>query len=89
MQFKIAEQKWILLLRYTSKLQNLDVLINKLSKEYHVKQNYEEFMIRNEGNTVSQFDVAKWVITAWGKSHVDSICNNTWNLIGINTTMIT
>ena len=69
---------------YTSKLQVLDVGINKPFKDY-VKQCYEEFMVKNDGKKVSRLDVAKWVSTAWGKIHVESICN-TWNSIGINAT---
>ena len=71
---------------YTHKLQGLDVGINKPFKDY-VKQCYKEFMVKNDGKKVSQLDVAKWVSTAWGKIHVESICN-TWNSIGMNATTI-
>ena len=43
---------------YTSKLQVLDVGINKPFKDY-VKQFYKEFMVKNDGKKVSQLDVAK------------------------------
>ena len=69
---------------YKSKLQVLDVGINKPFKDY-VKQYYKEFGVKNDGKKVSQLDVAKWVSTAWGKIHVESICN-TWSSIGINAT---
>ena len=50
-----------------------------------MKKCYKEFMVKNDGKKVSRLDVAKWVSTAWGKFHVESICN-TWNSIGINAT---
>jgi hypothetical protein len=52
-----------------------------------VKQFNMELMVRNDGKKVSRLDVAKWDSTAWGKIHVESICN-TWNSMGSNATTI-
>ena len=52
---------------YTSKLQVLDVGVNKPFKDY-VKQCYERFMVQNvTGRKVSRLDVAKWIEEAWEK----------------------
>ena len=69
---------------YTSKLQVLDVGVNKPFKEY-VKQCYERFMVQNAGRKVCRLDVAKWVEEAWERVSTETICN-TWSSIGfINT----
>ena len=69
---------------YTSKLQVLDVGVNKPFEEY-VKQCYERFMVQNAGRKVCRLDVAKWVEEAWERVSTETICN-TWSSIGfINT----
>ncbi len=66
---------------YTSKLQVIDVGINKPFKGY-IKECYERFMVANEDDVkVSRSDVAKWVEEAWNKVSVNAICN-TWSSIG-------
>jgi transposase-like protein len=70
---------------YTSKLQILDVGVNKPFKGY-VKKSYERFMVGNtERRKVTRLDVAKWVEEAWNQVTVETICN-TWSSIGyVNT----
>ena len=70
---------------YTSKLQVLDVGVNKPFKDY-IKQCYEQFMVQNfEERKVSRLDVAKWIQEAWGRVTIETI-RNTWSSIGfINT----
>jgi len=70
---------------YTSKLQVIDVGINKPFKGY-VMECYERFMVNNvSGTKATRLDVAKWVEEAWEKVSVNTICN-TWSSIGfINT----
>ncbi len=70
---------------YTSKLQVLDVGVNKPFKDY-IKQCYEELMVQNfEVRNVSRLDVAKWIQEAWGRVTIETI-RNTWSSIGfINT----
>jgi hypothetical protein len=70
---------------YTSKLQVLDVGVNKPFKDY-IKQCYEQFMVQNvEERKVSRLDVAKWIQEAWGRVTIETI-HNTWSSIGfINT----
>ena len=53
MSFKIVEQRWILLFKggYTSKLQNLEVGINKPFKG-DVMRSFKEFVVENEGRKV-------------------------------------
>lgn len=66
---------------YTSKLQVLDVGVNKPFK-YYVKEAYEKFMINNTArNKVSRLDVATWVVEAWHKVTPETI-TNTWESIG-------
>ena len=74
---------------YTSKLQVLDVGINKPFKGY-VRQSYEEFMVENHGRKLTHLDVAKRITSAWNKIKTASICH-TWESIGIatNTTLVT
>jgi len=71
---------------YTSKLQVLDVGINKPFKDY-VKQSYEEFMVENNGRKLTRLDVARWIASAWEKIKTESICH-TWESIGIFTSRI-
>ena len=71
---------------YTSKLQVLDVGINKPFKDY-VRQSYEEFMVENTGRKSTCLDVAKWITSAWNKIKTASICH-TWESIGITTNTI-
>ena len=59
---------------YTSKLQVLDVRINKPFKDY-VRQSYEEFMVENNGRKSTRLDVAKWITSAWNKIQTASICH--------------
>ena len=69
---------------YTSKLQVLDVGLNKPFKGY-VKDCYEEFMVANEdGVVIRRLDVARWVDLAWAKVTVTSILN-TWNKVGLKS----
>ena len=70
---------------YTSKLQVLDVGVNKPFKDY-IKDCYERFMVENgDGAKVSRTHVAKWVDEAWNRVSSDTICN-TWRSIGfVNT----
>lgn len=70
---------------YTSKLQALDVGINKPFKDY-IKQCYEQFMMQNvEEKKVVRLDVAKWIREAWERVSFETI-RNTWSSIGfINT----
>jgi len=71
---------------YTSKLQVLDVGVNKPFKDY-VKQSYEEFMVANEGGKSKRLDVARWISSAWEKITADSICH-TWESIGITSNAV-
>ena len=71
---------------YTSKVQVLDVGINKLFKDY-VKQSYKEFMVENNGRKLTCLDAAKWIASAWEKIKTESICH-TWESIGILTSTI-
>jgi DDE superfamily endonuclease len=66
---------------YTSKLQVLDVGVNKPFKHY-MRESYEHHMVVNNGRKASRLDVANWVAEAWGKVKVESI-TNTWRSIGI------
>ena len=69
---------------YTSKLQVLDVGVNKPFKGY-VKESYEQFMVDNtEGRKASRLDVAKWVEDACNKVTPETICN-TWTSIGFQS----
>jgi DDE superfamily endonuclease len=67
---------------YTTKLQVLDVGINKPFKGY-VRECYKQFMVENaHGQKTTRCDVAKWIATAWDKIKHESIIN-TWKSIGI------
>ena len=68
---------------YVSKLQVLDVGINKPFKDY-VKQSYEQFMVENNGRKSTRLDVSKWITSVWEKIKTESICH-TWESIGIIT----
>jgi hypothetical protein len=53
-----------ILARYTSKLQVLDVDINKPFKDY-LRSAYEDFMVSNAQNKVpSRLIVSQWILTA-------------------------
>ena len=70
---------------YTSKLQVLDVGINKPFKDY-VKQCYKRFMVKNiEGKKATRLDVATWVNDAWEKISSQTITNK-WSSIGFANT---
>ena len=68
---------------YTSKLQPLDVGINKPFK-FHLRKCFEQFMVRNNGNIPHWMEVATWVEYAWCRITVQSI-TNTWRHIGIGS----
>ena len=66
---------------YTSRLQVLDVGIDKPFKDY-LRSAYEEYMITNSGNKApSRLIVSQWIQTAW-ESIRDSSITNTWKGIG-------
>lgn len=67
-----------------SKLQVCDVGVNKPFKDY-VKQEYEQFMVTQEGRKAKRLDVAKWISKAWNSISADSI-QHTWSSIGIKAT---
>jgi hypothetical protein len=67
---------------YTSKLQVLDVGINKPFKDY-VKECYLTFLVENSGSEkvkVTRQHVATWVTNAWKKVKPESV-TNTWDRI--------
>ena len=65
---------------YTSKLQVLDVGVNKPFKGY-VRDAYENWMVANpHGTKVKRQDVAQWFWTAWERLSETTILN-TWNLV--------
>ena len=66
---------------YTSKLQVLDVGINKPFKDY-VRQDYGKFMVSKKGRKTTRLDVAKWISSAWDKIKTETI-SRTWESIGI------
>ena len=68
---------------YTSKLQPLDVGINKPFK-YHLRKCFKQFMIRNNGDIPHHMEVATWVECAWHAITEQSILN-TWRHIGIGS----
>ena len=69
---------------YTSRLQVLDVGINKPFKGYVIEE-YEKFMRENpHGTKPKRKHVANWVSTAWQQIRHDTICN-TWRSIGFKT----
>ena len=66
---------------YTSKLQVLDVGVNKPFKGY-VRREYERFMTANVDNKKpSREEVAQWIKDAW-YSITPSTITNTWSSIG-------
>ena len=66
---------------YTSKLQVLDVGVNKPFKGF-VRNAYEDWMVANpHGTKVKRQDVAQWVWTAWLRVSQSTILN-TWNAVG-------
>ena len=66
---------------YMSKLQVMDVGINKPFKDY-IKDCFKQFMVGNENGTkVGRDEVAKWVDEAWRRVSLQTICN-TWSSIG-------
>lgn len=66
---------------YTSKLQVMDVGLNKPFKDY-LRECFELRMMRDATSTVSREDVSKWVERAWGRITEQQIIN-TWNKVGI------
>lgn len=58
---------------YTSKLQVLDVGVNRPFKDF-LREKYEHFMTLNEG-TPKRIDIAQWVSNAWKKVSTSSITN--------------
>ena len=68
---------------YTSRLQVMDVRVNKPFKG-NVTEAYENFMIGNpENRKVKREDIAQWINTGWEEVKVETI-TRTWNKIGIN-----
>ena len=68
---------------YTSKLQVMDVGVNKPFKGY-VREAYENFMIGNpENRKVRREEIVQWIQTGREKVKVKTI-TRTWNRIGIN-----
>ena len=66
---------------YTSKLQVLDVGVNKPFKGF-VRNAYEDWMVAHpHGTKVKWQDVAQWVWTAWLRVSQSTILN-TWNAVG-------
>jgi DDE superfamily endonuclease len=66
---------------YTSKLQVMDVGVNKPFKGY-IRSEYERFMLGNiQNRKVTREDVAAWIAAAWDKVTVATI-TNTWQSIG-------
>ena len=64
---------------YTSRLQTMDVGLNKPFKGY-LKQNYREFMTLTPDKKPKRVDVAKWVTSAWDRITAQMI-RNTWERI--------
>jgi DDE superfamily endonuclease len=68
---------------YTSKLQAMDVGVNKPYKGYARERYFVFLRARLTVNeTPHRYDVACWVVEAWAKVSVDTILN-TWRHIGI------
>ena len=68
---------------YTSKLQVMDVGVNKPFKSY-VSKAYENFMIGNPENMkVRREGIVQWMQTGWEKVKLQTI-TRTWNKVGIN-----
>ena len=66
----------------SSKLQEMDVGVNKPFKGY-VRQAYENLMIGNiENRKVRKEDIAQWIEIGWGKVKVETI-TRTWTKVGI------
>jgi DDE superfamily endonuclease len=68
---------------YTSKLQVLDVGVNKPFKQ-HARGEYVMFLQNrnNPGQLPSRFDVANWIVRAWEQISVPTILN-TWRKVGV------
>jgi hypothetical protein len=67
---------------YTSKLQVLDVGINRPFKVY-IANEYNEHMVRANTKPTRQ-NVAQWIKTSWDTVSIDTIFN-TWRHIGIKS----
>ena len=68
---------------YTSRLQVMDVGVNKPFKGY-VREAYENFMIGNpENKKVQREDIAQWIHIGWEEVKVETI-TKAWNNVGIN-----
>ena len=68
---------------YTSRLQVMDVGVNKPFKGY-VREAYEIFMIGHpENRKVQREDIVQWIHTGWEEVKVETI-TRTWNKIGTN-----
>ena len=66
-----------------SRLQVMDVEVNKPFKGY-VREAYENFMIGNpENRKVKREYVVQWIPAGWEEVKVETI-KRTWNKIGIN-----
>ena len=67
--------------RYTSKLQVLDVGINKPFKN-NVDTAYETWLISNQNTKVHRKDIARFIDNAW-QSIPNECVENTWEHIGL------
>ena len=66
---------------YTSKLQTLDVGVNKPFKGY-MRDQFEQFMISYANRTPHRLEVSHWVVNSWEQITTSTILN-TWRPIGI------
>jgi len=66
---------------YTSKLQVLDVGVNKPFKGY-VREQYECFMRGGQNQKVTRLEIARWIADAWNQITQETI-KNSWAHIGI------
>jgi hypothetical protein len=66
---------------YTSKLQVLDVGINKPFKD-RVREHYENYMVMTVDGKPKRQDVAHWIWDSWDDI-TDTMITNTWRHIGI------
>ncbi len=66
---------------YSSRLQVLDVGVNKPFKDY-MRGSWEDYMVANVDNTkVQRHQIAQWVEKAWVRVSIETI-TNTWKSIG-------
>ncbi len=58
---------------FTSRLQVLDVGVNKPFKHY-IRQQFETFMLSN-GQKIERLHIIRWVIGSWGRITKETITN--------------